>query len=163
GRARHVLTTAERRRRRRADRACAERRVGIGARAGSRRGHERVDRRGAAERGRHSRDLLRSWRHGTRARERGMGGHERDRARDARADAARTDLEWIEEQSMTQLTTKQYDELERAVVKGTRIVVYRRGRREYVVVPLALRLRDGRELIEARNPTTGHDLSIYLD
>ena len=64
---------------------------------------------------------------------------------------------------MTQLTTKQYDQLERAVVDGTRIVVYRRGRREYVVVPLALRMRDGREVIEARNPTTGHDLAIYLD
>ena len=64
---------------------------------------------------------------------------------------------------MTQLTTQQYDQLERAVVDGTRIVVYRRGRREYVVVPLALRMRDGREVIEARNPTTGHDLTIYLD
>jgi len=64
---------------------------------------------------------------------------------------------------MPQLTTKQYDQLERAVVDGTRIIVYRRGRREYVVVPLALRMRDGREVIEARNPTTGHDLAIYLD
>jgi hypothetical protein len=64
---------------------------------------------------------------------------------------------------MTQLTTQQYDQLERAVVDGTRIIVYRRGRRQYVVVPLALRMRDGREVIEARNPTTGHDLAIYLD
>jgi hypothetical protein len=64
---------------------------------------------------------------------------------------------------MTQLTTQQYDQLERAVIDGTRIIVYRRGRREYVVVPLALRMRDGREVIEARNPTTGHDLAIYLD
>lgn len=64
---------------------------------------------------------------------------------------------------MTQLTTEQYDRLERAVIDGTRIIVYRPGRREYVVVPLALRLRNGREVIEARNPTTGHDLAIYLD
>lgn len=64
---------------------------------------------------------------------------------------------------MTQLTTQQYDQLERAIVDGTRIIVYRRGRREYVVVPLALRMRDGREVVEARNPTTGHDLAIHLD
>ena len=64
---------------------------------------------------------------------------------------------------MPQLTTQQYDQLERAVVNGTRIIVHRRGRREYVVVPLALRLLDRREVIEARNPTTGHDLTIYLD
>ena len=24
-------------------------------------------------------------------------------------------------------------------------------------------MRDGREVIEARNPTTGHELTIYLD
>ena len=64
---------------------------------------------------------------------------------------------------MTQLTHKQYDALERALSKGTRILVQRKGRREYVVIPLALRVQAGRELIEARNPTTGHDLTIYLD
>jgi hypothetical protein len=64
---------------------------------------------------------------------------------------------------MTQLTHQQYDALERTVAKGTRIVVRRKGRREYVVVPLALRVVDRREMIEARNPTTGHDLKIYLD
>lgn len=64
---------------------------------------------------------------------------------------------------MTQLTHEQYDALERAVVQGTRIAVRRSGRREYVVVPLALRLRDGREAIEARNPVTGHDLTLFLD
>ena len=64
---------------------------------------------------------------------------------------------------MTQLTHKQYDALERAVVKGSRIIVRRKGRREYVLVPLSLRVQDGRELIEAKNPTTGHALTIYLD
>ena len=39
----------------------------------------------------------------------------------------------------------------------------RRGGREHIIVPLAVRIRDGREAIEARNPTTGHDLTIYLD
>jgi hypothetical protein len=28
---------------------------------------------------------------------------------------------------------------------------------------LAFRVKNGRELVEARNPTTGHDLVIYLD
>lgn len=64
---------------------------------------------------------------------------------------------------MAQLTHEQYDALERAVLEGTRVAVRRSGRREYVVVPLALRIRDGREAIEARNPVTGHDLTLFLD
>ena len=64
---------------------------------------------------------------------------------------------------MAQLTHEQYEILERAVASGTRIVFRRRGRREYVVIPLTLRLVDGREVVEARNPTTGHGLTIYLD
>ena len=64
---------------------------------------------------------------------------------------------------MAQLTHEQYEALERAVVNGTRIAFRRRGRREYVVIPLTLRVVDGREVVEARNPTTGHDLTIYLD
>jgi len=64
---------------------------------------------------------------------------------------------------MAQLTHEQYDELERAVVKGMRVAIYRSGRRESVFVPLAIRMRDGREAIEARHPTTGYDLTIYLD
>jgi hypothetical protein len=64
---------------------------------------------------------------------------------------------------MAELTHEQYDALERAVVNGSRVAIQRRGRREHVLVPLALRVRDGREAIEARNPTTGHDLTIYLD
>ena len=39
----------------------------------------------------------------------------------------------------------------------------RRGRREYVVIPLALRLENGREVVDARHPVTGHDLKIYID
>jgi hypothetical protein len=64
---------------------------------------------------------------------------------------------------MAQLTHQQYETLERAVVDGTRLAVRRRGRREYVFIPLAVRVRDGREVIEARNPVTGHDLTIFLD
>lgn len=63
---------------------------------------------------------------------------------------------------MAQLTHDQYDRLERAVTHGHRIVVYRRGT-EYVVVPLALKVRGGREVIEARNPTTGDAMSLVVD
>lgn len=63
---------------------------------------------------------------------------------------------------MAQLSTKQYDALERAITEGQRIAVMRRGT-EYLVVPERLRLRGGREAIEARNPTTGDHLVLYLD
>lgn len=64
---------------------------------------------------------------------------------------------------MAQLTHDQYDALERAVLRGSRISIIRRGRSESVIVPLALRLRDGREAIDARHPTTGHAMVVYLD
>ena len=63
---------------------------------------------------------------------------------------------------MAQLTHEQYERLERAVSHGQRIAVYRRGT-EYVVTPLSLKQRGGREVIEARNPTTGDSLSLFID
>ena len=63
---------------------------------------------------------------------------------------------------MAELTTAQYDALERAIVDGTRIAVYRRGT-EYVVVPTRLRVQGGREAIEATHPTTGHELTLCVD
>ena len=63
---------------------------------------------------------------------------------------------------MSQLTHDQYDQLEQAVARGQRIAVHRRGS-EYIVIPLSLVTRGGRELIEARNPTTGDTLSLFLD
>ena len=42
---------------------------------------------------------------------------------------------------MKQLTHSEYDALERAVIDGTRLAIYRRGT-EYVVIPQALRLRE---------------------
>jgi hypothetical protein len=63
---------------------------------------------------------------------------------------------------MAQLTHEQYDRLERAIRIGQRIAVYRRGT-EYVVIPERLRLDQGRESIEARNPTTGDHLRLFLD
>lgn len=63
---------------------------------------------------------------------------------------------------MAQLTHRQYDQLERAIVDGTRIALYRRGT-EYILVPLRLSLRGGAETIEARNPTTGDSITLRLD
>ena len=50
----------------------------------------------------------------------------------------------------------------RAIVVGRRIALYRRGT-EYVLVPLAIREKNGRELVEARNPGTGDVITLYLD
>ena len=63
---------------------------------------------------------------------------------------------------MAQLKHDDYDRLERAVSRGERIAVYRRGT-EFIVVPLALGRRNGREVIDARNPTTGDKLALFLD
>jgi hypothetical protein len=63
---------------------------------------------------------------------------------------------------MAQLTTKQYDDLERAVRDGKKVSVMRRGT-EYIIVPLALKLRSGKEALEAQNPTTGDSMVIFVD
>jgi hypothetical protein len=63
---------------------------------------------------------------------------------------------------MSQLTHDQYDALERAITNGVRIAVWRRGT-ECIVVPRRIRLNDGREAIEAMHPTTGHELTLYVD
>jgi hypothetical protein len=63
---------------------------------------------------------------------------------------------------MAQLTAKQYDDLERAVRDGRRVSVMRRGT-EYIIVPLSLNLRSGKEALEARNPTTGDSMVIFVD
>jgi hypothetical protein len=47
-------------------------------------------------------------------------------------------------------------------MNGKRISAYRRGT-EYVVVPTRLRMISGREAVEATHPTTGDQITIYLD
>lgn len=66
---------------------------------------------------------------------------------------------------MAQLTHDQYEILERALINGSRVSLRRngQGRREFVVIPTALRMRDGREIIEVRNPTTGFVVEIFVD
>lgn len=61
-----------------------------------------------------------------------------------------------------QLSTRQYNLLERAIADGRRIAVYRRGS-EFVVRPESLGLRAGREAIETVQPATGDRMTIYLD
>jgi hypothetical protein len=63
---------------------------------------------------------------------------------------------------MADLTHEQYDALERAVTNSTRIAVYRRGT-EYVLIPTRLELIGGREAVEARHPTTGDRMTLYID
>ena len=63
---------------------------------------------------------------------------------------------------MAQLTHTQYDDLERAIRRGDRIAVYRRGT-EYVVIPTRLHLLRGREAVEALHPTTGEQLTLWID
>lgn len=63
---------------------------------------------------------------------------------------------------MAELSHRQYDALERAIAERRRIAVDRRGT-EFVVVPESLRQIAGREAIEARHPTTGESLTLYID
>ena len=63
---------------------------------------------------------------------------------------------------MAEFNHKQYDLLERAIVNGKRIAAYRRGT-EYVVVPTRLRMISGREAVDATHPTTGDEITLYLD
>jgi len=63
---------------------------------------------------------------------------------------------------VAQLTSTQYDALERAIVDGQRIAVRRRGT-EFLVIPESIGSRHGRETIEARHPTTGEHLTLVIE
>lgn len=63
---------------------------------------------------------------------------------------------------MAELSVRQYDALERAIVDARRISVFRRGT-EYIVIPTRLVLQNGKEALETRHPTTGDRLVILLD
>ena len=62
----------------------------------------------------------------------------------------------------TQLNAAQYDALERAIADGRRLSVWRRGT-EFVIVVDRLRVTGGREALEAHHPTTGDQLTLYID
>jgi hypothetical protein len=63
---------------------------------------------------------------------------------------------------VTEWNHQQYDLLERAILNGKRISAYRRGT-EYVLVPRRLRMISGREAVDATHPTTGDEITLYLD
>jgi hypothetical protein len=63
---------------------------------------------------------------------------------------------------VTEWTHNQYDALEGAILRGSRIAAYRRGT-EFVVIPMRLRVIKGREAVEATHPTTGDEITLYLD
>ncbi len=63
---------------------------------------------------------------------------------------------------MAQLSVAQYDALEDAIRHNRRITVTRRGN-EFIVIPQRLVLRERRECIEARHPTTGQPLVLWID
>jgi len=63
---------------------------------------------------------------------------------------------------VTEWNHQQYDLLERAILHGRRISAYRRGT-EYVIVPTRLRMISGREAVDATHPTTGDEITLYLD
>jgi hypothetical protein len=63
---------------------------------------------------------------------------------------------------MADMSPAQYDALERAVIDGRRIVLYRRGT-EYTIIPTAIRVDGSREWILAVHPTTGERMRFAID
>ena len=63
---------------------------------------------------------------------------------------------------MGQLSVREYDAIERAIVDAARVAVHRRGT-EFLVIPEALAMLGGCESIVARHPTTGARLVIPID
>ena len=63
---------------------------------------------------------------------------------------------------MKQLTVRQYDALESAIIHGRRIAVRRRGT-EYIGVPKKLWTEGNREAVSILHPTTGENVTVYLD
>jgi hypothetical protein len=61
-----------------------------------------------------------------------------------------------------QLTHRQYDALESAITRERRVSIFRRGT-EYVGVPKRLRFDAQREVLDLLHPTTGEEISVYLD
>jgi hypothetical protein len=60
------------------------------------------------------------------------------------------------------VTSGQYDALERAIVDRARVALRLNGA-EMVIVPERIQLRNGRELLITRNPTSGLPLHINID
>ncbi len=63
---------------------------------------------------------------------------------------------------LKQLTHRQYDALEAAITHSRRVSIYRRGT-EYLGIPQRI-FQDGRrEAVSVLHPTTGEEITIFLD
>ncbi len=63
---------------------------------------------------------------------------------------------------MNQLTFRQYDALESAIVHSWRVAIFRRGT-EYIVIPQRLRTFQAREAVDVLHPTTGEEMTLFFD
>jgi len=63
---------------------------------------------------------------------------------------------------LKQLTHRQYDALESAITRGSRVSIYRRGT-EYVGIPKRIFSDGQREAVVILHPTTGEEITIHLD
>ena len=60
------------------------------------------------------------------------------------------------------LTAAQYDALERAIVNRSRVAIRLNGA-EMVLIPEAIRMQGGRELLVTQNPSSGLPLLLKID
>jgi hypothetical protein len=63
---------------------------------------------------------------------------------------------------LKQLNHRQYDALESAITHGRRISIFRRGT-EYVGIPKRLHSHGQREAVDVLHPTTGEEVTVFLD
>ena len=60
------------------------------------------------------------------------------------------------------MTAAQYDALERAIVNRSRVAIRLNGA-EMVLIPEAIRMQGGRELLVTQNPSSGLPLLLKID
>jgi hypothetical protein len=60
------------------------------------------------------------------------------------------------------VTAAQYDALERAILHQTRVAIRYNGA-ELVLIPEAIRLQGGRELLVTQNPSSGLPMLLRID
>ena len=60
------------------------------------------------------------------------------------------------------MTAAQYDALERAIVNRSRVAIRLNGA-EMVVIPEAIQIKGGRELLVTQNPSSGLPLLLKID
>ena len=66
------------------------------------------------------------------------------------------------ESGLKQLNHRQYDALESAITHSRRVSINRRGT-EFIGIPQRLQSIGSREVVDVLHPTTGEEVTIYLD